>query len=133
MALKFWMRRLSRDIAGNYGWENSNQLKGPGNSSAADPMGLEPHQILAAESNGTLSGTINAGDHIKQGRLAGPVWPDEPHDLTLIYAKRDFRQDHQSTEIFDDIFQLKQHVPIVPILSSFTLPLAEPAKITKFF
>jgi len=61
-------------------------LKGPIYSPAADPVGLQPHQIFAPESNGTFLGTIDAGDHIKPGGLARPVWPDEPHDLTFIYA-----------------------------------------------
>ena len=50
-------------------------------------MGLSPLDLLAMKTNSTRTWGQGAGDKIKQGGLAGPVWPDHRLDLTWLHLK----------------------------------------------
>jgi hypothetical protein len=75
-------------------------LEGPADSLPADLEGLDTADILPLETNGPHGEGIEAGDHIKEGRLPGAIGSDEADDLSRGNLEVDPVQSRQAAEVF---------------------------------
>src|SRR5581483_3707203 len=61
--------------------ERLHELEGAREAEPADRVRLEPHEARALENDRAFRGRVEAGHQVEHGGLAGPVRPDEAHDL----------------------------------------------------
>ncbi len=91
--------------------EQGEVLKGAANAEVGDAMGRPAEQRAAREPDIAADRRVKAAQAIEQGRLARPIGPDQPEDLTLIEIERHAVERDDAAEPYHDLADLEQLGP----------------------
>jgi ATP-binding cassette, subfamily B, bacterial len=102
--------------------DDLHDLEGPGDPQLADPVRAGVGDIPTAEEDPAAIHSVEAGDAVEQGALAGAVRPDDAHDLSLVHPEGDIVVGEQSPEALADALHLqagsRAHLSLLPMLES---------------
>src|ERR1700674_2804657 len=88
--------------------EQANVLEGAGNTSFRYDMRLIGGECCAIEYELATGHSVQAGEGVEQGGLAGTVWPDQAEYFAAIDGQRNVRQRSEAPKPLGDMIDLKQ-------------------------
>src|SRR5579864_1813646 len=102
--------------------EEADVLEGPPHAALGDRVRRLAGDVLAEKGNPARRRSVDAGEHVEEGRLPGAVRPDQRDDLATRDDEVDVVDGDEAAELLAELLRDKDVVALTPVLVLVHVP-----------